>query len=171
MIPFPKAFYDDIVRFSDGLLDPAFLAVDQVRQLLEFNADDNASDWFGDRIVEFYDIHFPEIVAEWKKRDADEITTQRSRVKPLVWKEVTIPSGADVRMQYGGTYHYAKVQSGKIADDDGEFSPSRWASKIAANTSRDAWRDLSFKFPGASAWQAADQLRVDAKALIEELGL
>ena len=61
-------------------------------------------------------------------------------------------------MQYGGGYRTAQVTGGKIVDDDGRFSPSEWASKVATGTNRNAWRDLYFRLPGKSDWIAANVL-------------
>jgi hypothetical protein len=89
---------------------------------------------------------------------------QKADRKPLVWKEVSIPSGSEVRMPYGGQHHYAKIRGGHIVDDDGEkYSPSEWASKVAGGTSRNAWRDLWFREPLSKTWVPAQLLRDQAR--------
>jgi len=50
-IPFDRQLYNDIVQFSDGRLDPVSLAEEQVLDLIERNLDNNANDWFGDRLI------------------------------------------------------------------------------------------------------------------------
>jgi hypothetical protein len=62
-------------------------------------------------------------------------------------------------MAFGHDHHYAKVKGGKIVDDDGSYSPSEWASKVAGGTSRNAWRDLWFKEPLSKNWVPAQLLR------------
>ena len=166
-IPFDRDFYDDIVRLSDGKLDPAHLAEEQVASLIERNLYGMAYDWFGDRLPEFVRIHFPNeaerVEAEYQKAcSADRASRISSpardrRDAPLVWKQVTVLSGTEARMRYKGAYHFAHVKNGKIKDDDGRFSPSEWASKVANETSRNAWRDLEFNLDGS--WTRADKLR------------
>ncbi len=87
-----------------------------------------------------------------------------------MWKEVTISSGTDVRMQYGGSYHFARVKNGKIEDQDGRFSPSEWASKVANGTNRNAWRDLDFRLSHNESWISASHLRVNIREVLNELG-
>ena len=163
--PFPRALYDDIVRFSDGEVDPVEMAVQQLYDLMERSADDVLFDWFGERAVEFAAIYFPELLEEWEKRDAARVEESLARIKPLIWKAVSVPAGSEVRMQYDGVHHFAKVANGKIHDDDGGYSPSEWASNVAAGTSRNAWRDLWFKFPASAIWVSAISLREKAKEI------
>ena len=40
-------------------LDPVSLAEEQVLDLIERNLDNNANDWFGDRLIDFVKAHFP----------------------------------------------------------------------------------------------------------------
>lgn len=170
-VAFPRKLYDDIVRFSDGRIDPIAIAQDQLLELMRHGADSFLHDWFGDRTEEFLAAHFPDILEDWAKKDADRLAAKLAAISPLVWKEVSIPAGSDVRMQYDGTHHYGKVKEGRIADQDGLFTPSEWASKVAAGTSRNAWRDLWFKFPGNSGWVSAMSLREQARKIIGEIEL
>ncbi|AZO72165.1 hypothetical protein [Mesorhizobium sp. M1D.F.Ca.ET.043.01.1.1] len=97
--------------------------------------------------------------ALYKNRLALAVAEMSEFNKPLVWKEVTIPQGSEVRMAYGADHHYAKIQGGKIVDASGEYSPSEWASKVAGGTSRNAWRDLWFRLPLTKDWVPAQTLR------------
>lgn len=84
--------------------------------------------------------------------------------QPLVWKDVTVRAGSEVRMSYGGKQHYAKIVGGCIVESDGsKYSPSEWASKVAGNTSRNAWRDLWFKEPLSNTWVPARLLRTNTR--------
>lgn len=170
-IPFPRKLYDDIVRFSDGKIDPVALAHNQVLDLLRFGADDYVRDWFGERTEEFLAIHFPEILEDWTKKEIEGLEAKLAKLSPLAWKEVSVPVGSDVRMQYDGSHHYGKVKEGRIADQDGLFTPSEWASKVAAGTNRNAWRDLWFKLPGQSSWISATMLREQARKANDEFEL
>jgi hypothetical protein len=77
----------------------------------------------------------------------------------LSWKQVFLPEGTSVSMRYGGAVHYAEISGGAVVDDDGAFTPSEWATKVANNTSRNAWRDLWLRMPGDVQWVLADELR------------
>jgi hypothetical protein len=49
-IPFDKKLYDDLVRFSDGAINPASLAVGQVENWIErgLGYGDGIEDWFAE---------------------------------------------------------------------------------------------------------------------------
>jgi hypothetical protein len=168
-LPFPKQLYDDLIRFSDGRCDPMYWAVDRLEQWIESNfysecngngwRSDSFMDQFSDRIEDFAEEYYPWALAHWEKQGERHIAERRESRRPLVWKAVTIAAESEVRMSYGGLEHYAKVKDGKIKDGDGEFSPSEWASKVAGETSRNAWRDLWFKAPEETTWVPAMLLR------------
>lgn len=164
-IPFDKELYDDLVRFSDGGLDVSEFASEQIMDYLERNLGDATSRLFGARSIDFYRKYFPEYAkeAEARWKEAEELSLIELLDKPLVWKEITVPPGTKVRMQYGGTHHFATVRDGKIEDDSGRYSPSRWARKVANNTSRNAWRDIEFMELGSSVWVPAQLLRNKSK--------
>ena len=123
-LPFPRQLYEDVVRFSDGRLDLVDLAVDQFHDFIRRTADDNAHGVMGERLEEFLVIYHPDIIARWRNEELDTRGTDNKKNAPLIWKEVIVPAGSEVRMQYGGGYHLARVESGKIMDKDGHFSPS-----------------------------------------------
>lgn len=164
-LPFNKRLYDDVVRFSDGQCDLLWVMEDQFHDFIRRTADDYCHGVIGDdpvRLRQFLAIYHPDIVARWEAEEASNRTNDAvsdERWSPLVWKEVEVPAGSEVRMQYGGAYHSAKIIGGKIVDRDGQFSPSEWASKVAGGTNRNAWRDLYFRFPGKQEWAAASTLR------------
>jgi hypothetical protein len=104
--------------------------------------------------------------ARWPGTLPHSVRQRSAESRPLVWKEVTILSGSEVRMFYNGTHHYAAIKGGKIVDHDTEYSPSEWASKIAGGTSRNAWRDLWFKEALSKTWVPAQLLRNQAQEKI-----
>ena len=126
------------------------MAQEQILRLLERIAFDRFNGFFGKRDVEFAELYFPEVAAEWLKEDVEAHTSRRKEAQPLVWKEITVQHGSAVRMPYGGKHHYAEIKNGRIVDESGSYSPSEWASKVAGGTSRNAWRDLWFKEPMAN---------------------
>ena len=82
------------------------------------------------------------------------------------WSTLFLPNGTRLRMQYKGAYYYAVVADEKIVIlekdsplSDGNYSPSEFASKVANNTQRNAWRDLWVKRPADRDWELADDLR------------
>ena len=167
-IPFSRELYNDLVRHSQGRVDPAELAEDRVRCWLDLGLQMTGNQWgpdddfleaFGERPLELARKYAPGVVEAWEEQEDAEIARRTAARKPLVWKDISVPAGSQVRMSYGGQHYYATVTNGKIVDEDGEFSPSEWAYKVANRTSRNAWRDLWFKEPGSSAWVPAQMLR------------
>lgn len=169
-IPFPKKLYDDIVRFSDGQIDVSSLAEDQIWSWLNASVSFETWDW-GDRWFEVAEVYAPSEAEKYKanmKAAKDALRSARfAERRPLIWKEVSVPSGTLVRMHYQGTDHFAEVKNGKIVDEEGEFSPSEWASKVANRTSRNAWRDIWFKEPNAKGWSAAGDMREAARKALK----
>ena len=168
-IPFPKELYDDLIRFSDGGMDVSVWLEDQLMDFFERNLGAATSELFGARSTEFYRKYFPDYAKEVEEnlRRAEELDLVELIEKPLVWKEITINSGTKVRMQYGGTHHFAVVRDGKIQDRSGSYSPSQWARKVANDTSRNAWRDIEFKDSGSTHWRLAEILRDKVRSQLE----
>jgi hypothetical protein len=162
-LPFPRELYDDIVRFSDGRINPVDIAESEVRFFIAHSMEHEENLW-GDRIEEVAEKYAPDVLARWREEDEAGSENRKADNKPLVWKEVSIPAGSEVRMAYGDTHHYATVKRGRIIDDGKKYSPSEWASKVAGGTARNAWRDLWFKRPAAPTWVPAQLLRDQARA-------
>ena len=76
------------------------------------------------------------------------------------WDEVLLPNGTQIRMTYGGRHAHAEIRHESLYyGDERVRSPSRFARRVANNTSRNAWRDLYIQFPGEESWRLADGLR------------
>lgn len=165
-VPFPRELYDDIVRFSDGKLDPVQLATGELRNLIEGTIEDHGDEWWGDRAYEVAEKYAPHVAEKWRNEDREAIEARNRQRRPLAWKEVTIPHGSEVRMQYGRDHSYARIEDGRIVDGGETYTPSEWASKVANGTSRNAWRDLWFKLPTTSHWTPATVLREQARAML-----
>lgn len=161
-IPFPQELYNDIVRFSEGGVDPVWLARFRVERWVEDNCSPvtGEPEIWGDHLVDVADKYAPGALEAWQELVGD---TKPPHSKPLVWKEVTVPSGSDVRMHYSRDYQYAKVADGRIVDGDQRYTPNEWASKVANGTSRNAWDALWFREPKASHWTSASALREQAR--------
>lgn len=162
-IPFSRSLYNDIVRFSDGQLDPTVLAENLVVNWIENSLESGGSEWSGERLEEVAEKYAPHVLVRWREEDAAKLKERHDDYRPLVWKEVSVASGSEVRMFYGDQHHYAKIKRGKILDDGKEYSPSEWASKVADGTSRNAWRDIWFREPQAKTWVPAQLLREQAR--------
>lgn len=162
-IPISRKLYDDIVRFSDGALDPAAIAADQLESWIARDLEFGDGGHWGERFAEVAAEYAPHVLQALDSEEQAALARLRKANKPLVWKEVSIPAGSDVRMAYGGTQLYAKVESGFIVDDGVSYSPSEWASKVAGGTSRNAWRDLWFRQHGSKDWTPAQILREQAR--------
>lgn len=160
MIKFPKKLYFDVVTYSHGRADPESLlgdyfihrlgmdrvmGGDELQNLFSDEAEDFAEKWLGDYNTPNFD------------RPEEPRT-------PLQWGRLQIAHGTEVRMLYRKDYHFAKVVNGRIVDSAGRFTPSEWASHIANNTSRNAWRDIEFRTAGSSTWILADVMRRSARA-------
>lgn len=75
------------------------------------------------------------------------------------WAPLFLPNGTLIRMEYKKKVTQAVVKHNKIDLDGASYSPSELASFIAADTNRNAWRDLLIKLPGRTDWCLAEQLR------------
>jgi len=158
-IPFDRELYSDIVYLSEGKIDPGSLAETLVRNWIENTIHDGL--WPEEHLATVAEKYAPDVYDQWSLED-ERAYERTEDATPLVWKEVTVHAGSEVRMAYGGKHHYARVQKGRIADADGAYSPSEWASKVADGTSRNAWRDLWFRDPLSSIWVPAQLMRQQA---------
>jgi hypothetical protein len=78
-----------------------------------------------------------------------------------------LPHDTEIRMEYRGKDFCAKVNGDQIIYDGNPVTPSALAKQIAANTSRNAWRDLWVKFPGDDDWRLAQDLREGHEGVLE----
>lgn len=93
--------------------------------------------------------------AGWKPELSVEISND---AKGYQWKNLFLPHGTQIRMQYRSTYFYAKVEGDEILYDGKPISPGSLANSIAG-TSRNAWRDLWIKRPEDKEWKLAAECR------------
>jgi hypothetical protein len=85
----------------------------------------------------------------------------KSDTQGYQWKNVFLPSGTELRMQYKGDYYYAKVEGDSVMYNGRSITPSVLANTVA-NGSRNAWRDIWVKRPGPNGdteWKLADDIR------------
>jgi hypothetical protein len=168
-IPFDQELYDDIIRFSDGTIDPVGRVDHELRSFLETSVEFDPQVW-GDRLYDVAAKYRSDLLERWRQEDAEGLREREEASRPLVWKGVTIANGAEVRMSYGDKHHFAVVRGGHIVDDGKSYSPSEWARKIAAGTSRNAWRDLWFREPPSKTWVPASWMRQQARQELAKIG-
>lgn len=82
----------------------------------------------------------------------------KSRLLGYQWKSLFLPDGTEVRMQYKGSYSYARVEGDRLMYDGKQISPGSLAKTVAGG-SRNAWRDLWIKRPSDTDWALAVDLR------------
>ena len=70
------------------------------------------------------------------------------------WQAVFLPNGTSLRITYKGRVRTAEIRHRKLMDGESSLSPSEWASRVANNTSRNAWRDIWVKRPGDDTWRS-----------------
>jgi hypothetical protein len=106
--------------------------------------------------------------ADWKPELLVESDTRGYQ-----WKNVFLSDGTQIRMQYQGSYSYAKVEGDELIYQGKPISPGSLAKTIAGGYNRNAWRDLWIKRPEDKEWILADELRAQpkltAEMLLEEL--
>lgn len=93
--------------------------------------------------------------ASWKPELLSEVS---SDIRGYQWKNLFLPQGTQLRMQYKGTYSYAKVEDDEIVYRGKSISPARLANTIAGG-SRNAWYELWIKRPKDKEWKLADECR------------
>jgi hypothetical protein len=79
--------------------------------------------------------------------------------KGYSWTPLFLPNGTRVSMEYKGRQYHAEVRREQFLYEGKPMSPSEFASTVANNTRRNAWRDLNVKRPRDSGWIQADALR------------
>ena len=91
--------------------------------------------------------------ASWKSE-----LLKTSVARGYQWKDLFLPDGTEVRMQYKGDYYYAKVEGDQLIYEGAAITPGSLANTIASS-SRNAWRDLWLKRPNDPVWRLADDCR------------
>lgn len=106
------------------------------------------------------DIWSAAYVHEWTERTSDSWERRfGKREQGYQWQMLFLPNGTRLRMTYQGQDHHITVSHQQIRDENRRYSPSEWASAVANNTNRNAWRDIWVCFPGDAEWQLAASLR------------
>lgn len=89
----------------------------------------------------------------------DSLVAYGSATKGYRWSGVFLPNGTKLKSTYKGEDKLAEVRHQQIYYEERPCSPSEFASRVANNTSRNAWRDVWVKRPDDRAWVFANTLR------------
>jgi hypothetical protein len=101
---------------------------------------------------------------EYLEERMDHVSTKRRRDigaerEGYRWQSLFLVNGTELRMDYKGKRHVARIAHRQIRYETNVFSsPSEFASHVANHTARNAWRDLEVRVPRGE-WTRADHLR------------
>lgn len=82
------------------------------------------------------------------------------------WKELFLPQGTDLRMQYNAEVHHARVVGDTIIHQGRSVSPRQLTIAVAGD-GRNAWRDLTLRLPGEKHFRPACLLRRNLQAKLK----
>ena len=84
---------------------------------------------------------------------------ERSSHSGYTWKGVTLPEGTELKSEFQGVQHTARIENGKwVQDGKTHGSPSAAAFEIT-HYGVNGWKFWSVKRPGDPTWQSLDRLR------------
>jgi hypothetical protein len=146
-VPIHEDIIAEIVIRSEGKAGIARLIESVVGDYLERTRGD-ASIWS--------DAH-AEAVAEEKEDDT--LIRYGAATRGYHWDRVFLPNGTTLKTTYKGKDGFAEVRHQQIYYQDLPCSPSQFASQVANNTSRSAWRDIWVKRPSDRSWVFANMIR------------
>jgi hypothetical protein len=104
----------------------------------------------------------------WSDEHAEAVASENTDDTPIRlghpskgyrWQGVFLPNGTILKINYKGEEKTAEVRHQQIYYEGSPCSPSQFASRVANNTSRNAWRDIWVKRPSDREWIFADTLR------------
>ncbi len=144
-VPLPVELYAELIRRSGQSNVSSYIEHFISSTLDSTEGDPNI---WSDKYVEKYD----EGEAEFYERYGDPR-------RGYQWQNLFLPNGTQLRMTYRGESSHGEVRNEKVFLKNVAVSPSEFASKIANNTSRNAWRDIYVQFPNSTNWVLAHDLR------------
>ena len=146
-VPLYIDLYADLVLRS-GTADVSGYIEHSVQSFLE-RTEGDADIWSAEYIQKLYD-----------QEDEAFLEKYGNPERGYQWQTVFLPNGTKVWMSYKSQDSYAEIRHGKLHyGEEVMSSPSQFASRVAGNTNRNAWRDLYIKFPGEGSWKLASSLR------------
>ncbi|WP_031556000.1 hypothetical protein [Parvularcula oceani] len=152
-VPIERALYDEVVR----RLGPSGDAPARIGQVLKNYLSDTSTD---------ADV-WPALKAAASQGSLaqDYDRTYGDPQTGYIWGPVELLNGDEVRMTYKGEEYLAEVKHNRLFYSGMAMSPSEFASYVAGNTVRNAWRDLEVRLRGGDdEWIPASELRRRAQA-------
>ena len=146
-VPIDKDIYNEFIIRTGRSEDVATWIENIVQGFLDQTIDDHP---------QWSEEHYERLADE---EDARFIETYGLPNKGYQWKNVFLPNGTRLRISYMGKDHFAEVRHEQIVYEGDRYTPSQFASKVANNTNRNAWRDIWIKLPNENRWQFANDLR------------
>jgi hypothetical protein len=98
------------------------------------------------------------------------IAAERAQVKLVTvtpthgyqWKSLFLPEGTELRMQFAGQVHHARVVGDHIVYADQRMSPRQMTIAVAGD-GHNAWRELWVRLPADGKWRPASLLRLQGE--------
>ena len=146
-IPIHRSLYNEFILRSGRDVD--------VARWIENIVDGFLQDTEGDAQI-WSDEHRRSVLA--KEAIEEELQVGDAKLG-LHWQHIFLPNGTTLKMKYQGKDHFARVRHEKLIYGKTKCSPSEFASVVANNTSRNAWRDIWIMRPGDKDWTFADDER------------
>jgi hypothetical protein len=150
-IPVAGSIVAEIILRSGGRADPVTVIENVVADFLERTRGD----------ADIWSEEHANAVAEEKGDDS--LQKYGPATKGYHWQNVYLPNGTELKIHYKDRDHFAEIRHQQLYYEGIPSSPSQFASRVANNTSRNAWRDIWIKRPGDKDWVFADQLRVSPR--------
>lgn len=79
-------------------------------------------------------------------------------VRGFQWKQLFLPEGTELKMNYRGTHAFAKVVGDAVVYGGRSTTPNRFVAEVAG-TARNAWEVLWLRLPGQRYWKNAMFIR------------
>lgn len=150
-LPFPASMYDEFIIRKGGSVDVAAWVEQIVQDYLDRTRDD-PNIWSDEYVERLEEIEADERVEEYGLPS-----------KGYEWQNLFLPNGTQLRMTYKGRVSMAEVKHQQIWCAGEVVSPSEFASRVANNTNRNAWRDILIRTPGSHEFILAAKLRREAR--------
>lgn len=146
-IPFPARLYAEFVLRAGPEVKVAGIVESVIGDFLDRTRFDD-------------DIWTADYIARATEETAPETIEQVGHPqRGYQWQAVFLPNGTELRITYKGRQHHAQIKHEKLIYDNVALSPSEYASRVAGNTNRNAWRDIWLRLPNSHAWTFANDLR------------
>jgi hypothetical protein len=151
-VPVSGSIIAEIILRSQGRVDPVGLIESAITNFLDRTR--------GDALV-------------WSEEHANAVAEEQAdgslqkygpASRGYHWQNVFLPNGTQLKIPYKSRDHFAEIRHQQLYYEGTPSSPSQFASRVASNTSRNAWRDIWVKRPDDKDWLTANRLRRESRA-------